>query len=78
MFDNLMVELILADIKKTQAYSQEDQFFSKPFRARASLVDRVLPAVGDVMIRVGSKLKDRSHTPPAGEQVHSPNFLIML
>ncbi len=78
MFEKMMVALIMADNKKTQSESQEDQFLSKPVRVRPSLVDRVLPAVGDVMIRVGSKLKDRPHTRLSNEQAHSPNFLIML
>ncbi len=78
MFEKMMVALILADYKKTQFDPQEDQSLSKPVRVRPSLMDRVLPAVGNTMIRVGLKLKDRPHTRLANEQAHSPNFLIML
>lgn len=43
-----------------------------------SLVNRALPALGDAMIRVGTRLKQHSYQQPCAEEAPVPTFLIML
>jgi hypothetical protein len=50
----------------------------KPVQFKLPLFDRVLLTLGDLMIRIGIKLKQRSHAPMISEQAHSPTFMIML
>jgi hypothetical protein len=41
-------------------------------------MNRFLPSLGEAMIAIGLKLKERPHTKLNTEQANSPNFLIML
>lgn len=50
----------------------------KPVQIKLSLMDRVLPTLGEVMISIGLKLKDRPHAKLNSEQAQSPNYMIML
>ena len=42
------------------------------------LMDRALPRLGDTLINIGLKLKERSHARMTTEQAPVPSFLIML
>jgi hypothetical protein len=50
----------------------------KPVQIKPSLMDRILRSLGEALIWVGLKLKDRPHSKLTTEQSHAPNFLIML
>ncbi len=78
MFEMMIVELIIAENKKYNFDSDVGQSQMKPVQFRPSLVDRLLAVVGEAMISVGLKLKDRPHHRLASDQGPSSNFLIML
>jgi hypothetical protein len=42
------------------------------------LLNRVLPALGEVLIRLGNRLKEQSYRQPTSEEATAPTFLIML
>ncbi len=46
--------------------------------ARPSLISRVLPALGDVMIRMGTRLKQHAYPAMKADEASVPTFLIML
>jgi hypothetical protein len=50
----------------------------KPIHYKPSLIDRLLAVLGEAMINIGLKLKDRPRTKLNAEQAHSPNYMIML
>jgi hypothetical protein len=43
-----------------------------------ALIDRALPALGETLIRVGTRLKEHSFHQLTSEEATAPNFLIML
>ena len=43
-----------------------------------ALIDRALPALGETLIRVGTKLKEHSLHKMTSKEVTAPTFLIML
>jgi hypothetical protein len=44
---------------------------------RPPLADRVIPAIGELLCRVGSRMKERA-VKPAAEEASAPTYLIML
>jgi len=78
----MLEHMIAFDIKmNTKNTYRDDEWtdcYMRPAQLRPSLVDRVLPALGDAMISVGLKLKHRPHASLINEQAPAPNFLIML
>ncbi len=46
--------------------------------ARPPLPKRFFRAIGDMLCRVGSRLKNQSYTKLSSEEPNPPNFLIML
>ena len=55
-----------------------DQISLKPVHFKLSLVDRVLSLLGQGMINLGLKLKDRPYNRLDAEQAQTPNFMIIL
>lgn len=43
-----------------------------------SIVARILPAVGETLIRIGTRLKEHSFRKLTPEEASTPTFLIML
>jgi hypothetical protein len=43
-----------------------------------ALIDRALPALGEALIRVGTRLKEHSFHKLTSEEATAPTFLIML
>jgi len=41
-------------------------------------IDRASTSMGDLLIRIGTRLKDRTHTKMTTEDASSPSYLIML
>jgi hypothetical protein len=78
MFEHMIAEDMKMSTKNTHREDECIDAFMKPVQFRPSLIDRVLLALGDAMIRFGLKLKYRPHTSLTTEQAHAPNFLIML
>ena len=78
MFEHMIAEDMKMNTRNN--YREDDCIgaYMKPVQFRPSLVDRVLPALGDAMIRFGLKLKYRPHDSLSTEQAHAPNFLITL
>jgi hypothetical protein len=78
MFEHMIAEVIKMDTRTI--YRDEDGIDSsmRPIQFRPSLLDRVLPRIGDAMIKVGLKLKYRPDASLNTEQASAPNFLIML
>jgi hypothetical protein len=78
MFEQLIAENMKINAKNTYREDGYIDAFVKPVQFRPSLIDRVLLTLGDVMISVGLKLKQRPQASLTTEQAHAPNFLIML
>ena len=78
MFEHMIAETIKMSNRTT---NREDELIDpnmRPVQFKPSLLDRVLPSLGDAMINLGIKLKYRSHASLSTEQVSVPNYLIML
>ena len=78
MFDHIVVELMKSENRSHYVESELGQYSMKPIHFKPSLIDRTLAVLGEAMINIGLKLKDRPHAKLNTEQAHSPNFLIML
>jgi len=78
MLDPVIVEFMQMDHKNTHLTYDWTEVFTQPMHARVSLIDRSLTTLGDVLIRVGSKLKQHSRSQLTTEQTQAPTFLIML
>ncbi|MGE5122878.1 MAG: hypothetical protein ACM3H7_00050 [Acidobacteriaceae bacterium] len=78
MFDQVIIEMIKMKQRNVQRGYDWTQAFVKPEPVRLSLIDRVLPVIGDSLIRVGNKMKQRSHSRLTADHAQTPNFLIML
>jgi hypothetical protein len=46
--------------------------------ANPALIDRALPALGETLIRVGTRIKEHSYHKLTAEEASLPTFLIML
>jgi hypothetical protein len=78
MFEQRIVELMKTENRKTCDEFEQVHSNMRPVHFKPSLMDRVLPILGEAMIIIGFKLKNRSHMKLNTEQAHSPNFMIML
>jgi hypothetical protein len=78
MFDHIVVELMKVENRSYIVESELGQYSMKPIHFKPSLLDRGLAVLGEKMINIGLKLKDRAQTKLNTEQVQSPNYLIML
>jgi hypothetical protein len=78
MFELMIVEIMKMDQKNANRWDESGQTFMRPVQIKPSLMDRVLRSLGEALIWVGLKLKDRPHTKLTSEQSHAPNYLIML
>lgn len=75
---NMLVEFMRLDHKKHLRGYDWTQEFIKPATERRPVTERLLTAVGDSLIRLGIKLKQRSRARLPAETTQSPNFIIML
>ncbi len=78
-----MFEQVIAEKMKTSTKTnhRDDDCIDpsmKTVQFKPSFLDRVLPTLGDVMIRAGLKLKYRPRATLNTEQASAPNYLIML
>ena len=78
MFEMMIVELMKMENRNTGDGLEDGHALMKPVHFKPSLMDRFLPSLGEAMITVGLKLKDRPTAKLNTEQANSPNFLIML
>jgi hypothetical protein len=78
MFEMRIVELMKMENRNTSEGLEDGHAMMRPVHFRPSLMDRFLPSLGEAMISVGLKLKDRPRAKLNTEQASSPNFLIML
>lgn len=78
MYDHIVVELMKAENRSHYVESELGQYSMKTIHFKPSLLDRGLATLGETMINIGLKLKDRAHAKLNTEQVQSPNYLIML
>jgi hypothetical protein len=78
MFEMRIVELMKMENRSSSDRFEQSQASMRPVHFKPSLMDRFLPSLGEAMITVGLKLKERPHTKLNTEQANSPNFLIML
>jgi hypothetical protein len=78
MFDLMMVERV--KMEQGTHYRDDDgiRFGMKPVKFKASPVDRAFFFLGEAMINLGQKLKDRPQASLKSEKAQAPNFLIML
>jgi hypothetical protein len=77
MFDQLIIERMKMDQRWINRDDDGIDSSMKPVQFNASPVDRFLSILGEIMISLGLKLKERSRT-PMSEKAQAPNFLIML
>jgi len=75
---DIFVEFMKMDLKHRHRGYDWTQEFVKPVPVKISLMDRVLPAVGERLISFGYKLKQRSQARLTAEQAQTPTFMIML
>jgi hypothetical protein len=78
MFDQVIIEFMKMSQKKIHRGYEWTQEFIKPVPVKLSLMDRVLPAVGESLIKAGNKLKQRTHARLTAEHAQTPTFMIML
>jgi hypothetical protein len=78
MFEQRFVELMKLENRNVHTRDEQDFSALKPVHFKPSLMDRVLPTLGEVMINIGLKLKDRPHARLNAEQAQSSNYMIML
>jgi hypothetical protein len=78
MFEHMIAEDMKMSYKNTCCDADGIDTFMKTVQIRPSLIDRTLLTLGDVMISVGLKLKERPSASLTTEQAQAPNFLIML
>ncbi len=78
MFEHMIAENIRMSSRTTNRDDDRIDPSMRPVQFRPSLLDRVLPFLGDAMISVGIKLKYRSQASLSTEQASVPNYLIML
>ena len=79
MFEHMTAEDMKMNNKSTSCDDNDGiDTFVNPVEIRPSLIDRTLLTLGDVMINVGLKLKERSGASLTTEQSQAPDFLIML
>lgn len=78
MFEHMIIEKIKINLKNTYRDNDGIDPFMKPVQFRPSFIDRTLLSLGEAMISVGQKLKERPSASLTTEQAQTPNFLIML
>ncbi len=78
MFDQVIVELMKTDQRPNNHDDDCVDGYAKPVQFKPSLADRGLTAIGDAMINLGLKLKNRPNAALTAERAQAPNFLIML
>ncbi len=78
MFEQRIAELMKMENRGPGEGLEEGIPSGKPVQFKPSLMDRILPTVGEAMISLGLKLKDRPHLKMQNEQAQSPNYMIML
>lgn len=78
MFEMMIAKKINTEDGCIGVEHEEDQAFTHAVQFRPSFMDRLLPVLGQAMINIGLKLKDRPRTRLTTEEVQTPNFLIML
>ena len=75
---DMLAELIKMDQRLAHRGYDWTQEFVRPMPVRLSLMDRLLPAIGEWLIKAGNMLKQRSHARLTTEHAQPPNFMIML
>ncbi len=78
MFEMRIVELMKMENRNAGDGLEDGHTLMRPVHFKPSLMDRLLPSLGEALISVGLKLKDRPRAKLNTEQANSPNFLIML
>jgi hypothetical protein len=78
MFDLMMVERIKMDQGTINRDDDGIRFGMKSVQFKPSPLDRVFFFLGEAMINLGHKLKDRPCASLEAEKAQAPNFLIML
>jgi hypothetical protein len=78
MFEMMMAEKLITEIKTTSHGTDPERAFRNLVNRKLSLADRFLSTLGQVMVKIGSNLMERSCPVKANEEAHAPNFLIML
>lgn len=78
MFEHMIAESIKMNCRTTNRDDDRVDPSMRPVQFRPSLLDRILPFLGDALISVGIKLKYRSLASLSTEQASVPNYLIML
>ena len=78
MFEHMIAEDIMMRSRNRHRDDDGIRPDMKPVQFKSSLVDRILPLLGDAMINFGQRLKYHSHNQLTAERSQAPNFLIML
>jgi hypothetical protein len=78
MFEMMIAEKLVMEIKSSRTIVDSEQSLGKPMQIKAALTDRFLSSLGQLMVNLGCRLIDRSCATKAAEQAQAPNFLIML
>ncbi len=78
MFEQVIAEKMKTSTKTTNRDDDCIDPSMKTVQFKPSFLDRLLPTLGDAMIRAGLKLKYRPHATLNTEQASAPNYLIML
>jgi hypothetical protein len=78
MFEMRISELMKMENRPAGDGLEDGHGLIKPVHFKPSLMDRFLPSLGEAMITLGYKLKERPQNKLNTEQANSPNFLIML
>ena len=78
MFDPESFETIRIHQENLRRQAYLSQVLWQAGLSNPSLVDRVLPMLGDTLIHIGLKIKERASIRLATEQASVPTFLIML
>jgi hypothetical protein len=78
MFEMMMAEKLITDMKNIRTDIEMDRAYNRPIQIEISFTDRLLSRLGMVMVNAGHRLINRTCISKVTEQAQAPNFLIML
>jgi len=76
--DNIVNDAIQIHQESIRRESGLQQALKQSGMVDPALIERAIPALGDALIRVGTRLKDHSFHKLTAEEATVPTFLIML
>ncbi len=78
MFEMMIAEKLIMESRSASHVTDPESTFRHLVHRKLSLTDRILSSLGQVMVKIGRNLMERSCVVRSNEEAQAPNFLIML